>query len=69
MWNDSLELFAKKIGKTFKLQKEFPKTELNHDEVKCDNYKDKINEWLPYVKSDVLCTALVTLDILKQRRK
>ena len=47
----------KKIGKTFKLQKELVKTELNHDEVNGDNYKDKINEWLPYVKNDVLCTA------------
>ena len=51
--NYSLE----KLGKTFKLQKEFLKTEMNHDEIDGNNYKDKINEWLPYVRSDVLCTA------------
>ena len=47
----------KKLGKTFKLQKDFLKTEMNHDEVDGDNYKDKMIEWLPYVKNDVLCTA------------
>ena len=46
-----------KLGKTFKLQKELFKTEMNHDEVDGKNYKDKIDEWLPYVKNDVLCTA------------
>ena len=51
--NYSLE----KLGKTFKLQKEFLKTELNHDDVYGDIYKDNIDEWLPYVKNDVLCTA------------
>ena len=30
---------------------------MNHDDVYGDNYKDKIDEWLPYVKNDVLCTA------------
>ena len=33
------------------------KTKMDHDEIDGNNYKDKINEWLPYVKSDVLCTA------------
>ena len=47
----------KKIGKTFKLQKELLKSEMDHDEVDYDNYKDKKDEWLPYVKNDVLCTA------------
>ena len=51
--NYSLE----KIGKTFKLQKEILKTKMNHDEIDYNNYKDRINEWLPYVKNDVLCTA------------
>ena len=46
-----------KLGKTFKLQKELLKTEMNHDDVDGKNYKDKIDEWLPYVKNDVLCTA------------
>ena len=52
-----LDYSLKKLGKTFKLQKELLKTEMNHDEVDGDNYKDKMNEWLPYVKNDVLCTA------------
>ena len=30
---------------------------MNHDEVDGNNYKGKINDWLPYVKNDVLCTA------------
>ena len=30
---------------------------MNHDEVDGKNYKDKIDEWLPYVENDVLCTA------------
>ena len=57
MWYDSFKLFIKKLGKTFKLPKKILKTEMNHDEDDGDNYKDKINEWLPYVKNDVLCTA------------
>ena len=52
-----LDYSLKKLSKTFKLQKELLKTELNHDEIDYNNYKDKINEWLPYVKNDVLCTA------------
>ena len=52
-----LNYSIKNLGKAFKLQKELLKTELNHDEVDGNNYKNKINEWLPYVKNDVLCTA------------
>ena len=29
---------------------------MNHEEVDRNNYKDKQNEWLSYVKNDVLCT-------------
>ena len=47
----------KKLGKTFKLQKELLKTGMDHNEVDGDNYKDKIDTWLPYVKNDVLCNA------------
>ena len=57
MWYDSSELFVKKLGKTFNLQKELLKTEMDHDGVDGNNYKDKTDEWLPYVKNDVLCTA------------
>ena len=46
-----------KLGKTFKLPKELLKTEIDHDEINGDNYKDKKDIWLPYVKNDVLCTA------------
>ena len=51
--NDSL----KKIEKTFKLQKELLKTEMNHDEIYADNWRDKKSARLDYVKNDVLCTA------------
>ena len=47
----------KKLGKTFKLQKELLKTEMDHDEIDGHNYKDKKDEWLGYVKNDVLWTA------------
>ena len=33
------------------------KTELNHDDVNDNKYKDKKDERLVYVKNDVLCTA------------
>ena len=52
-----LNYSLKKLGKAFKLQKELLKTEMNHDEVDGNKNKDKINEWLPYVENDVLCTA------------
>ena len=52
-----LNYSLKKLGKTFELQKELLKTEINHNEVYSDTWKDKKSEWLPYVKKDVLCTA------------
>ena len=33
------------------------KTQKNFDDIHGDNYKDKKDIWLPYVKNDVLCTA------------
>ena len=48
----------KKLGKNFKLQKEFLKTEMNHDEITGDNYKDKKDILVDHVKNDVLSTAL-----------
>ena len=47
----------KKLGKTSKLQRELLKTEMNHDEVYSDTWKDKKHDWLDYVKNDVLCTS------------
>ena len=52
-----LNYSLKKLGKTFKLPKELLKTELNHNEIDANNYKDKKDIWLPYVKNDVLCTS------------
>ena len=57
MWYDSFKFFNKKLGKTFTLQKELLKIGMNLDEVDGNKSKDKINERLPYVKKDVLCTA------------
>ena len=57
MWYDSFELFIEKLGKTFNLQRELSKSEMDQDGVDGNNYKDKINEWFPYVKNDVLCRA------------
>ena len=36
-----LDYSLKNLGKTFKLQKEILKTEMNHDEVDGINYSDK----------------------------
>ena len=47
----------KKVEKTFKLPKELIKTETDHDRIDENNWRDKKDEWLPYVKNDVLCTA------------
>ena len=52
-----LNYSLKKLGKTFELPKELLKTEMDHDEINANNYKDKKDIWLPYVKNDVLCTA------------
>ena len=52
-----LNYSLKKLGKTFKLQKELLKTEMDHDEIDANNFRDKKDIWLPYVKNDVLCTA------------
>ena len=52
-----LNYSLKKLGKTFKLQKELLKAEMNHDEIDENNWREKGEEWLPYVKNDVLCTA------------
>ena len=59
MWYDSFVLFSKNWGMTFKLPKEKIKTEMNHDEVDGNNYRDKKSECLDCVKNDVLCTAFL----------
>ena len=52
-----LNYSLRKLGKTFKLQKELLKTEMNHEDVVGNNYMKKKDEWLTYVEQDVLCTA------------
>ena len=52
-----LNYSLKKLGKTFKLTKELLKTEIDHNDIDGNNYKDKKDIWLPYVKNDVLCAA------------
>ena len=52
-----LNYSLKKLGKTFELPKELLKTEMDHNDIDGENYKDKKDIWLPYVKNDVLCTA------------
>ena len=52
-----LNYSLKKLGRTFKLPKELLKTEIDHNDIDGNNYKDKKDIWLPYVKNDVLCTA------------
>ena len=47
----------KKIAESYKLQKSLLEKELEHDEIYEDTWEEKENEWLPYVRNDVLSTA------------
>ena len=47
----------KKIRESCKLQSCLLKQELEHDEIYEETWKAKENEWLPFVKNDVLSTA------------
>ena len=47
----------RKIGESYKLQESLLKKELEDDEIYEDTWEAKENEWLPYVKNDVLSTA------------
>ena len=47
----------RKIGESYKLQESLLKKELEHDEIYENTWEEKENEWLPYVKNDVLSTA------------
>ena len=42
---------------------------MNHDEKDGNNYKDKKDEWLPYVEDDVLCTAFCYSRYFKSMEK
>ena len=52
-----LNYSLKKLGKTFKLQKELLKTEMNHEQTDETIWRDKKDEWVDYLKKDVLCNA------------
>ena len=47
----------KNIGKSYKLQPCLLKQELEHDEIFEENWEEKENQRLPYLKNDVLSTA------------
>ena len=47
----------KKIGESYKLQPSLLKQEMELDEIFEDTWEARENEWLPYVKNDVLSTA------------
>ena len=47
----------KNIGVSYKLQPSLLKQKLEYDEIYEDNWEKKENEWLPYLKNDVLSTA------------
>ena len=47
----------KKVGESYNLQKSLLKKELEHDEIFEDTWEARENEWLPYVKNDVISTA------------
>ena len=49
----------RKLGETFGLQKELLKQEMNHTEIYEDTWEDKRDEWLPYLKMDVLSLAFI----------
>ena len=49
----------KNIAKRYKLQPCLLKQDLENDEIHEDNWEEKENEWLPYLKNDVLSTAFL----------
>ena len=49
-----LNYSSKKLGETFRLQKELLQTEMNHNGIDENNWRDKKEEWVDFVKNDVL---------------
>ena len=47
----------KKTGRSYNLQPCLLEQELEHDEIYEDNWDEKENERLPYLKNDMLSTA------------
>ena len=55
---DSIKLFFEKNRKGIQNTKRIlKKSEMNHDEINADNFEDKKDIWVDYVKNDILCTA------------
>ena len=52
-----LNYSLKKLGKAFKLPQDLLKTEMNHIDIDENNWKNRKDERLPFVKNDVLCTS------------
>ena len=69
MWHDLFKLFVKKLNETFKLQKEFIKTELDYDEVDYYKYKEKKMNGYRLSKMTFSVLLLVMLRIVKQWKK
>ena len=63
--NYSLE----KLRKTFKLPKELLKTELNHDGIDENNWKDKKGEWFFMSKTTSCARLIVMRDFVKLCKK
>ena len=49
-----IKISVRKIGISFELQPSFLKQELEHNEIYEDAWEDKGDEWLPYVKNDII---------------
>ena len=52
-----LNFSLKKLRKTFELLKDLLKTEMNHNKVYAECWRDRKHEWMHYVKNDSLCTV------------
>ena len=59
----------KKLGKTFKLQKEPLKTVMDHDEKDSSNYKNKKKNGYLLFKTMSFVLLLVTRDIVRLSKK
>ena len=57
MWIITYQRFFKKVGRNYKLQESLLKQELEHDEFSEDNWEEKENELLPYLKNDISSTV------------
>ena len=56
----------KKLGKIFKLQKELLKTEMNHDEIDKNNWRDKKTNGLIMLKTTFYVLLFLMRGFLKQ---